>query len=114
MAREDFYDSLRIADQLLVPMKVAWPGSRTTYFQGDPWLTHLSVEGFNPADFADWPKEEREKLQAQVDAFLAVARNVSPNAPAPKALAKQARKHLEAIMTIVRDRLLPEWLEAQE
>jgi hypothetical protein len=114
MAREDFYDSLRLADQLLVPMKVTWPGSKTTYFQGDPWLTPLSVEGFNPADFADWPEKDRKRLQAEVDAFLTIARQVPPNAPASKALAKQAREHLEAVMTIVRDRLLPEWLEAQE
>lgn len=114
MAREDFFDSLRLADQLFFPMKVTWPGSKTTYFQGDAWLTPLSVEGFDPADFADWPKEERERLQAEVEAFLAIAREVDPNAPAPKDLARRAREHLERVMKIVRDRLLPEWLEAQE
>jgi hypothetical protein len=114
MAREDFFDSLRLADKMFVPVKVIWPGSKVTFFQGDPWLTPLSVEGFDPADFADWPKEEREKLKAEVDAFLAIAGKVSPKEPAPKALAKQARKHLGATMKIVRNRVLPEWLDAQE
>ncbi len=115
MAREDFIDSLRLADQLLPPMKVTRQGSpKLTYFQGDAWLAPASVEGFDPADFADWPREERVRLKAEVDAFLAIAQQVSPNAPAPKALAKKAREHLEAAMTIVRDRLLPEWIQAQE
>ena len=95
-------------------MKVSWPGGRTSYFSGDPWLTPLSVAGFDPADFAAWPKQEREKLEREVDAFLAIARAVPPNEPAPKAQSKRARKHLENAIKVVRDHLLPEWLEAQE
>jgi hypothetical protein len=114
MAREQFIDNLRLADQLLAPITMSWPGGKTTYYSGDPWLTPKSVEGFEPADFADWPKEEREELEREVAAFLAIAREVPPNQPATKAQSKQARKHLERVMMIVRDRLLPEWLEAQE
>ncbi len=114
MAREDFFDSLRIAEGMLLPATVILPGSKVTFFEGDPWLNPLSVKGFDPADFADWPKEDREKLNAAVDAFLAIARAVPPKEPAPKALAKQARKHLHAAIKIVRNRILPEWLEAQE
>jgi hypothetical protein len=114
MAREDFFDSLRMADGMFAPMKMIWPDSKVTYFQGDLWLTPSSVEGFDSADFADWPEEERKRLEAEVDAFLEIARKVPPNQPAPKARAKQARKHLEAAMKIVRNRILTEWLEAQE
>jgi hypothetical protein len=114
MARDDFFDSLRIADGMLPPMRVLRPGGRTTYFSGDPWLTPFSVEGFDPADFADWPKKERERLEREVESFLAIAREVPPNEPATKAQSKEARKHLEEAMRIVREHLLPEWLEAQK
>ena len=115
MAREDFFDSLLIADQLLPPTKASQTRSRIdTYFSGDPWLAPRSVEGFDPADFAEWPKGEREKLEAEVDAFLTIARKASPKEAVPKAMARQARKHLKAAIKIVRDRLLPEWLQAQE
>jgi hypothetical protein len=114
MAREEFIDNLRLADQLFAPSPTNWPGGKTTYFAGDPWLTPKSVEGFEPADFADWPREEREELEREVAAFLAIAREVPPDQPATKAQSKQARKHLERVMKIVRDRLLPQWLEALE
>ena len=114
MAREDFFDSLRIAEEMLLPATVILPGSKVTFFEGDPWLNPLSVKGFDPADFADWPKEDREKLNAAVDAFLAIARAVPPRSRPPKALAKQARKHLHAAIKIVRNRNRAEWLEAQE
>jgi hypothetical protein len=114
MAREEFIDNLRRAHQLFAPIKMSWPAGRTTYFSGDPWLTPKSVEGFEPADFADWPKEEREELKREVAAFLAIAHEVPPDQPATKAQSKQARKHLERAMRLVRDRLLPEWLGALE
>ncbi len=114
MAREDFFDSLRAADRMLSPIKENWPWGRTTRFSADPWLDPLSVAGFDPADFADWPKPDREKLEREVEAFLAIAREVPPNEPAPRDQSKRARKHLESAIKIVRGQLLPEWLEAQE
>jgi hypothetical protein len=115
MAREDFFDSLLLADRLLPPMKVSGPGSRTdAYFSGDPWLSPDSVEGFDPADFADWSREEREKLKREVDAFLAIAQEVPPNEPVTRRQSEPALKHLTEAMKIVRNRLVPEWREAQE
>ncbi len=115
MAREDFFDSLLLADRLLPPMKVRRQRSQIdTYSSGDPWLRPDCVEGFDPADFVDWPKEVREKLKREVDSFLAIASKVPPNEPASAAQKKQARKHLEGAIKVVRDRLLPEWLAAQE
>jgi hypothetical protein len=112
MAREDFLDNLRVAHQLFPPMKTSRPGERTTDFSGDPWLTPKVVDGFDPADFADWPKEEREELEREIAAFLAIAHEVLPDQPATRTQSKQARRHLERAMKVVRDRLLPEWLEA--
>jgi hypothetical protein len=114
MAREEFIDNLRLADQLFAPMKTSWPGGRTSYFSGDPWLTPNVVDGFDPADFADWPKEEREKLKSEIAAFLGVAKDVPPDGPATPVQRRKAREHLEAAMKVVRPRLLKEWREAQE
>ncbi len=121
MAREEFIDSLRFASQMLPPPKVnSGQGaesdahlSSALHF-ADLWLTPRSVEGFDPADFADWPRKEREELAREVAAFLEIARRVQANKPATKTQSKQARKHLERAIQIVRPHLLHEWLEAQE
>src|SRR5437660_9323 len=63
MAREEFIDNLWAASGMLPPMKVNWPGGRTTDFSGDPWLTSRSVEGFDPADFTDWTQGEQDQLK---------------------------------------------------
>ncbi len=53
-------------------------------------------------------------LSTEVAAFLADAKQVPPNKPATRTQSKQARKHLEAVIKVVRDRILHEWLEAQK
>jgi hypothetical protein len=121
MAREEFVDSLRLASRLLSPHTVSGERGPT----GDPriglqldvadlWLTPKAVEGFDPTDFADWPKADREELAKEIAAFKAIAVQVVPNKPATKPQSKQARKHLDRAIAIVRRHLLPEWLEAQE
>src|SRR5438874_6482011 len=121
MAREEFIDSLRFASRLLSPPRAS--SSQSTQIDthlgdhlnsADLWLTSRSVEGFDSADFLDWGKHEREELSKEVAAFLAIAKQVQPTKPATKIQGKQARKHLERIIEIVRHRLLPEWLAAQE
>src|SRR5438067_2384741 len=75
MAREEFLDSLRRASRMLVPPRVrSKPGAQTNanlatkLRAADLWLTPKSVEGFDPADFADWPKNERDELKKEVAA----------------------------------------------
>ena len=80
----------------------------------DLWLTKKSVEGFDPADFANWPKQELENLTKEVEAFLEIAGQVPANRPANKTLSGRARKHLEGAIKIVRRPLLRDWLEAQK
>lgn len=81
---------------------------------GDLWLTPKSVDGFDPVEFADWPKKQREELAKVVRAFLAVAKKIPTTKPAPKAVSGEARKYLERAIQIVRQQLLHEWLEAQK
>lgn len=114
MALEDFLDSLRLASRMFGPTKFVGPGPKLKSLQLDGWLTPLSVEGYDPADFADWPEIERRRLDAEVRAFLSIARQVPPNAPAPRDKSRQARGHLEEVIKIVGSRLKAEWLEAQE
>jgi hypothetical protein len=86
----------------------------STIHSANLWLTKKSVEGFDPADFANWPKQEREELAKEVEAFLAIAGQVPANKPASKTLSGRARKHLEGAIKIVRQPLLRDWLEAQK
>jgi hypothetical protein len=124
MAREKFVDSLRIADRLLRKGMVGadFPAEAEKLAapvdSADLWLTPKSVDGFDPADFADWPKKNREQLAKEMAAFLGIAEQFArqdlEERPVTQAQSKQARKHLERVIEIVRDHLLPEWLEAQE
>ena len=121
MAREQFFDSLRFASQMLPdsePRDEYGPRSTDVLFAkieaANLWLTPKSVKGFDPADFADQPKTEKEKLQKEVKAFLAIAEKVSANKPASKIQSKAARKHIERAIQIVGSRLVHEWVEAQD
>src|SRR5262245_25446705 len=107
MACEQFIDSLRVASRLLAPPRVSSEqGAQTEDYlaaklhSADLWLTPKSVEGFDPTDFTNWPDKERKELEAEVTAFLAVAKQVPANKPATKGQSKQARKHLERTIEI--------------
>lgn len=118
MAREDFIDNLRLASrELALPSVRTDQGSASAnglavLLRADLWLTTKAVEGFDPADFADWPAVERAALGQAVAAFRAIARQVSPDKPASRAQSQQARKHLQQIVALVGQRLLDEWLAA--
>jgi hypothetical protein len=121
MAREEFIDNLRRASRLLPPPGVSsHQGAQTDAMlsarlhAADLWLTPKYVEGFDPADFADWPRAQREELAKEVAAFRTVAEQVSSAKPATKAQSQQARRHLEQVIKLVRHHLLHEWLNAQQ
>jgi hypothetical protein len=81
--------------------------------KADPWLTCRTVEGFDGAEFQDLPQHERDELAKEVAAFRDIAAQVPAERPASARQSKQARAHLEKVMTIVGDVLLREWLDAQ-
>jgi hypothetical protein len=121
MAREEFIDSLRFASRMLSPPRVSYGRTSATgtlvsglLDSADLWLTPKAVEGFDPDDFADWPVQDREKLAEHVAAFVEFAQSVPADKPVTKSQAKQAHRHLDAILKIVRQRMLPEWIKAQE
>jgi hypothetical protein len=120
MSREQFINNLRVASGLLTPPRVNGGGSKlpdeylSRILQStDLWLTAKSVEGFDQADFADWPKKEPDELAKEVAAFLAIVNEVPANEPATKAQTKRARIHLQRVIDVVRRHLLPDWLDAQ-
>jgi len=43
------------------------------------WLTPKLVERYRPKDFADWPKEQRARLELAVQEFRKIARQVTQN-----------------------------------
>ncbi len=121
MARNEFIQHLRTAYRLLQPPKV-----QTDHGSGDNerlskaldsadlWLSRRAVSGFNEADFADLPNNQGKVLANEVAAFLGIAEKVPPNKPARPDQSAEARKHLEAIIGIVREPILKHWLVAQE
>lgn len=121
MAREQFIDNLRFASRMLPPPQVrsdlghsADEYLSSTLRTADLWLTPKSLEGFDRADFADLPKKALDELADSVKAFLEIAQQVPANKPATKTQSKQARKHLERVISIVGPHLLREWIGAQQ
>lgn len=121
MALDKFIDALRLASRL-----TASPNARTglgrkadktlssTLDSADLWLTPKVIDDFDRADFTGWPASERDKLAGEVAAFRSIAEKIPAHAPATAAQTRQARKHLNAVIDIVRRRLLPEWIGAQK
>jgi hypothetical protein len=103
MAREEFFDNLRLADQMLATPQVSSELGRAIdadyrrrLHSADLWLTAKTVAGFDLTDFRDWPREARDRLATEVAAFLEIARKVPADKPATKAQSVNARKHLKA------------------
>jgi hypothetical protein len=115
MARQDFINNLRTAARLLEP-PLATPeqGARALLLdRAELWLTPKSVADYSLEDFTDWPKAKRAALDEAVRAFLALASTVPPKQPTPKSVSRQARKHLERAIELVRTEVVEDWLEAQ-
>jgi hypothetical protein len=121
MACEEFIDNLRLASRMLNSSKVSSEQNAQTdaylatkLHAADLWLTPKAVEGYDAADFTDWPKKERDELGKEIAAFRAIAGEVPANKPATKTQTNQARKHLERAIQIARTQLVHEWLGAQQ
>ena len=121
MAREQFNNSLRVASKLLRPTRVSSDrepefNSRTgnSLDNADLWLTPRVVADYHPGDYGDKPAKEVTELELEISRFLEVAHQVPANQPATGGQSEQARRHLQAIIDIVREWLLVEWLAAQE
>ena len=95
-----FSSSLRLADQLLPPLKVSRQGSRTdTYFSRESLAHSRLRRRFRPRRLRGLAQGELGKnWTREVEPFLAIAREVPPNELATGSQSKQARKHLEGAM----------------
>jgi hypothetical protein len=123
MARQDFIENLRMASRMLpLPRENGGQGPQTEAYESSSslmrshelWFNERFLQGFDPRDFADWPKDERDRLAKEVAAFRAIAERVPANTPATKTQSKQAWRRLERAIQIVGKHLLDEWLLAQE
>ena len=68
------------------------------------------VEGFGLADFPELQQKQRQQLVDEVNAFLAIAKEVPADKPASKEQSDDARTHLLRIIEIVGGLLRTEWL----
>ncbi len=120
MSREEFIDNLRLASQMLAPPVVHGDMGpeedavmSSAIDSADFWLTTKYVDGFDVADFQDWPEEDRRALAAAVENFRNIAQQVPAEKRATTTQSKQARKYLQQAIGLVRNHLLPEWIAAQ-
>ena len=82
--------------------------------RADLWLSSKTVEGYDPADFADWPADQQKVLAAAVEGFRTVAKTVAPNRPASVEQRTAAAEWLGRILQVVRPIVRDEWLRAVE
>lgn len=121
MAREEFIRDIWRADRQLAPAQVqtdspyvqpnvvAWVLRRA-----DLWLTPKVVESYRPEDFLNLPPNRQDELRLAVEGFRRVAEAVPSRSPATPEQSAQGRRHLETVIAILRDLLLPEWVGALE
>jgi hypothetical protein len=89
MAIDEFWQNVRLGARLNLPTRVISDTPRmddevikNALANSHSWLTPKSVQGFDPADFAFLPPEERNRLTENVNGFLALAKTVDPKKPA--------------------------------
>jgi hypothetical protein len=121
MARETFIGDLWSADRELhrpqerVERRYLLPNGCTKLLpHPDRWLTPRVVERYKPEDFSDFPPERQQELRSAVESFRQIATAVPPKTSATLEQAELGAQHLEKIISILREHLLPEWLAAME
>lgn len=120
MAYKEFINNLRYGSRMLPPPNVSTEGGgevaaryKAILTGADLWLTPKVVEGYDPADFLHLSTTEQRELDEEVSAFRAIAEEIPPDKPATSHQSKEARKHLEKVIKLVRGPILARWLKAQ-
>jgi hypothetical protein len=120
MPKQEFLQNLRIARSFF-----ARPRVRTDSPALDPqeaekmilraaiWLTPKSVEGFNRDDFSELGPQQQPELQAAIDEFLRVARQVPPTQPPSPEQFQAAQASLAKVLSILKP-FLPISQEGEE
>jgi hypothetical protein len=114
MARNDFLDNLRRAEDALTPPKREGQTSAEALdwaiWNKRLWLSPKSVDGFSPKDFRELSGDTKQALDRAVEDFLLIAK-ASAVEPTREEISK-ARAHFETIRRVVREAVLSEWIEA--
>lgn len=120
MAQEDFLKQLWRAVRQASPTVTADSDSvdasaiERRLAATDLWLTPKIVDGYDPADFSEWPPTARAELSAAVEGFVRVATDVPPARTAsPEERAAGAEwfgRILDVVGPIIRDA----WVSAIE
>jgi hypothetical protein len=118
VAREDFIQNVRLASRLVAP-DVQTNGAQLDADQvagqlkrAALWLSPGYVEGFDPADFADLPQEQRDALADAVARFRAVAGAVPSSTPATPEQFREGLQTLGQVLEQVRSAVRRDWLDA--
>ena len=107
MALQEFWTNVRIGAGLIAPQVVAdsprWdPESMESALRrATLWLTPRAVEGFDEADFAFLPDQERGRLAKLVKEFSGVAGKANPMETAPRDVVESALPLFRDILQMV-------------
>jgi hypothetical protein len=105
MAIAEFFLSLQVAERTEQWARAIVGSGDSLAF--DAWLTPSVVAGYDREDFVDHLSDiQLDQLSVAVAAFERVANQV-PNGPATRAQAEEGLRHLQTVLSIVRQ--LPEW-----
>ena len=76
------------------------------------WLTPKVVEQYHPEDFADWQKEEQDRLRLAIEEFLKIARQVRPDEPATIDQFTEGVRRFRDLIHVLGGMVLEEWMHA--
>jgi hypothetical protein len=108
MSKQEFLQNLRIARNLFAHPRVQSDSPaldpqelEKAIARAAIWLTPKSVEGFNLDDFSELDPQRQQELQAAIDDFLRVARQVPPTQPASQQQLHAAQASFAKILVIL-------------
>jgi len=76
------------------------------------WLTPKVVEHYRPEDFADWPKEQRDRLDLAVEEFRKIAGQVPQNKPVTVDQFMEGTRCFRELVDVLGRMVLDEWMNA--
>lgn len=76
------------------------------------WLTPKVVERYGAEDFADWQKDQQDRLSAAVEQFREIAKDVPPKKPATVAQYTEGGRRFRHLIDVLGEMVLEEWMQA--
>jgi hypothetical protein len=120
MPKDEFVQNLRLAASTVAPSvhtdseQLSARQISRRLARAALWMTPKAVEGYDPEDFRDLPKDQQEDLRNAVGEFKPLASSVPPDEPATDEQYKRGLELFTRIVSLVREPILAEWKDSVE